>query len=33
MTSLAQTIEINILEMIGEKDIPVKPQNDSYYEM
>jgi putative membrane protein len=33
MTSLAQTIEINILEMIGEKDIPMKPQNDSYYEM
>ncbi|MBZ4188929.1 bestrophin family protein [Niabella beijingensis] len=33
MTSLAQTIEINILEMIGEKDIPLKPKNDSYFEM
>ncbi len=33
MTSLAQTIEINLLEMIGEKDIPVKSKNDSYYEM
>ena len=33
MTALAQTIEINLLEMIGEKDIPVKVKNDSYYEM
>jgi putative membrane protein len=33
MTSLAQTIEINILQMIGEKDVPVKKENTSYYEM
>ncbi|HAF34092.1 MULTISPECIES: bestrophin family protein [Sphingobacterium] len=33
MTSLAQTIEINLLEMIGEIDIPANPKNDSYYEM
>ena len=33
MTSLAQTIEINLLEMVGETDVPVKPKNDSYYEM
>lgn len=33
MTSLAQTIEINLLEMIGEKDIPTKPKSDSYYAM
>lgn len=31
MTSLAKTIEINLLEMIGEKDIPTKPKRDSYY--
>lgn len=33
MTSLAQTIEINLLEMIGAEDIPVKPKNDEYFEM
>lgn len=33
MTSLAQTIEINLLEMTGAKDIPVKPKNSLYYEM
>ncbi|MEN5435134.1 MULTISPECIES: bestrophin family protein [Sphingobacterium] len=33
MTALAQTIEINLLEMIGEKEIPVKVQSDTYYEM
>lgn len=33
MTSLAQTIEINLLEMTGSKDIPKKPKNDLYYEM
>lgn len=33
MTSLAQTIEINLLEMIGETNIPEKPINESYYEM
>lgn len=33
MTSLAQTIEINIRQMIGEKDIPLKKENTSYYEM
>lgn len=33
MTSLAQTIEKNLLEMVGEKDIPARPQNDLYYEM
>lgn len=33
MTSLAQTIETNLLEMMGEKNIPEKPKNESYYEM
>ncbi|MFZ4930791.1 bestrophin family protein [Chryseobacterium sp. Mn2064] len=33
MTSLAQTIEINIRQMIGEQNIPSKKQNTSYYEM
>ena len=33
MTSLAQTIEINLLEMTGAKDVPVKPKNSLYYEM
>lgn len=33
MTSLAQTIEINIRQMIDEKDIPLKKENTSYYEM
>lgn len=33
MTSLAQTIEINLLERIGEKDVPAKPKNYQYFEM
>lgn len=33
MTSLSQTIEINLLEMVGAKDIPVKKRNDLYFEM
>lgn len=33
MTSLAQSIEINILQMIGEKNVPSKKKNDNYYEM
>ncbi|MDR6156683.1 putative membrane protein [Chryseobacterium sp. SLBN-27] len=33
MTSIAQTIEINILQMIKEKDIPVKKENNTYFEM
>ncbi|MCS4303067.1 bestrophin family protein [Chryseobacterium sp. BIGb0232] len=33
MTSLAQTIEINIRQMIGEQDVPLKKENTSYYEM
>lgn len=33
MTSLAETIEINILEMIGADHIPEKQPNDSFYEM
>ncbi|AZB25245.1 MULTISPECIES: bestrophin family protein [Chryseobacterium group] len=33
MTALAQTIEINLLQMIGEKNIPAKKENDSYFEM
>lgn len=33
MTALAHTIEINLLQMIGEKNIPAKRQNDSYFEM
>ncbi|MGH1518975.1 bestrophin family protein [Chryseobacterium sp. JK1] len=33
MTSLAQTIEINIRQMIGEQNISMKKENTSYYEM
>ncbi|MDN5478032.1 MAG: hypothetical protein L0G39_13930 [Chryseobacterium sp.] len=33
MTSIAQTIEINLRQMIGDKNIPVKPNPSSYYEM
>lgn len=33
MTALAQTIEINLLEMIGEREVPAKPKNDQYFEM
>lgn len=33
MTSLAKTIEINLLQMIGNKNVPEKEKNDSYYEM
>ncbi len=33
MTSLAQTIEINILQMTGEQNVPLKKENTSYYEM
>ncbi|MDX6191858.1 bestrophin family ion channel [Flavobacterium sp. Fl-318] len=33
MTSLAKTIEINLLEMTGAVNIPVKEKNELYYEM
>jgi putative membrane protein len=33
MTSLAQTIEINLREMIGEQNVPQKKRNPLYYEM
>ena len=33
MTSIAQTIEINILQMMGEKDVPAKEDKGLYYEM
>lgn len=33
MTALAQTIEINILQMIGEENVPVKKESTTYYEM
>lgn len=33
MTSLAQTIEINIREMMGEKNVPPKVDKGLYYEM
>jgi len=33
MTSLALTIEINILQMIGEQNVPSKNENTTYYEM
>ncbi|ASW75018.1 membrane protein [Chryseobacterium piperi] len=33
MTSLAQTIEINLRQMIGEQNVPMKPENPLYYEM
>ncbi|MGL6128502.1 bestrophin family protein [Chryseobacterium artocarpi] len=33
VTSLAQTIEINIRQMIGEQNFPLKKENTSYYEM
>ncbi|WP_419494575.1 bestrophin family protein [Chryseobacterium bernardetii] len=33
VTSLAQTIEINIRQMIGEQNVPPKKENTTYYEM
>ncbi|WP_284653213.1 bestrophin family protein [Flavobacterium terrisoli] len=33
MTSIAQTIEINIRQMMGEKDVPAKVDKGLYYEM
>lgn len=33
MTSLAQTIEINIRQMMGEQNVPMKKENPLYYEM
>lgn len=33
VTSLAQTIEINIRQMTGEQNVPLKKENTSYYEM
>ncbi|KUJ56254.1 MULTISPECIES: bestrophin family protein [Chryseobacterium] len=33
MTALAQTIEINLKQMTGSGDVPVKHYNDSYFEM
>ena len=33
MTSIAQTIEINILQMMGEKDVPAKEDKGLYYEL
>ncbi|OHT47284.1 bestrophin family protein [Flavobacterium tructae] len=33
MTSLAKTIEINLLEMTGAENIPIKEKNELYYEM
>lgn len=33
VTSLAQTIEINIRQMIGEQNVPSKKENTTYYEM
>ncbi|OXB20732.1 hypothetical protein B0A80_18260 [Flavobacterium tructae] len=33
MTSLTKTIEINLLEMTGAENIPVKEKNELYYEM
>lgn len=33
MTSLAQTIEINLREMMGEQNVPQKKRNPLYYEM
>jgi len=33
MTSLSQTIEINIRQMTGEQNVPLKKENTSYYEM
>lgn len=33
MTSLAETIEINLREMIGEQNVPKKKRNPLYYEM
>ncbi|WP_407508632.1 bestrophin family protein [Elizabethkingia anophelis] len=33
MTSLAQTIEINLREMTGEQNVPQKKRNPLYYEM
>lgn len=31
MTDLAQTIEINLKEMTGDKDIPEKKKPETYY--
>lgn len=33
VTSLAQTIEINIRQMMGEQNVPAKKENPLYYEM
>ena len=33
MTAIAQTIEINILQMMGEKEVPAKVDKGLYYEM
>lgn len=33
MTSLAQTIEINLRQMVGEQNVPMKKENPLYYEM
>ena len=33
MTSLAQTIEINLRQMVGEQNVPLKKENPLYYEM
>jgi len=33
VTSLAQSIEINIRQTLGEKDVPLKAANNLYYEM
>ncbi|KMQ66231.1 membrane protein [Chryseobacterium angstadtii] len=33
VTSLAQTIEINIKQMTGDENVPVKKENSLYYEM
>lgn len=33
MTSLAQTIEINLRQMTGEQNVPMKKENPLYYEM
>ncbi|WP_412850330.1 bestrophin family protein [Chryseobacterium sp. PMSZPI] len=33
MTSLAQTIEVNIRQMINDQNVPLKKENKSYYEM
>lgn len=33
MTSIAQTIEINLLQMINAEEVPVKKESDTFYEM